>query len=87
MRVDNGRVFRDRKKLERPYQRALSQACKSLGIEHTRTHDFRATYTNELYRRLLSEGHTEAESQIKLAEALGHRRVQIRLHYLRDDFT
>lgn len=83
----DGRVFRDRKKLERPYQRALTQACKSLGIEHTRTHDFRATYANELYRRLLSEGYAEAEAQIRLAEALGHRRVQIRLHYLRDDFA
>jgi integrase len=75
-------VFRDRKGLPRELQRWINRACRKIGIGHSRVHDFRAAYANELYGRLIAAGATDRQTQREVAGALGHGRVDVLKHYL-----
>lgn len=75
-------VFRDCKGLPRELQRWINRACRKLGIGHSRVHDFRAAYANQLYERLIATGATDRQAQREVASALGHGRVDVLRHYL-----
>lgn len=79
----DGHVFRDRKGLPRELQRWINRACRELGIGHSRTHDFRSAYANQLYERLIVAGATDRQARREVANALGHGRVDVLRHYLR----
>ncbi|MCC7362655.1 MAG: tyrosine-type recombinase/integrase [Anaerolineales bacterium] len=76
-------VFRDRKGLPRELQRCINRACRELGIGHSRVHDFRAAYANQLYERLVEAGASDRQARREVAAALGHGRVDVLRHYLR----
>lgn len=78
----DGYVFRDRKGLPRELQRWINRACRELGIGHSRTHDFRSAYANELYERLIAAGANDRQARREVANALGHGRVDVLRHYL-----
>ena len=78
--VDN--VFRDRRGLPRELERWINRACRDLGIEHSRVHEFRAAYANELYERLVAEGATDRQARREVAAALGHGRIDVLRHSL-----
>jgi integrase len=75
-------VFRDRKGLPRELQRWINRACRELGIGHSRVHDFRAAYANQLYERLIAAGASDRQARREVAGALGHGRVDVLKHYL-----
>jgi integrase len=75
-------VFRDRKGLPRELQRWINRACRELGIGHSRVHDFRAAYANQLYERLVAAGASDRQARRDVAGALGHGRVDVLKHYL-----
>jgi len=75
-------IFRDHKGLPRELQRWLKRICRELGIGHTRVHDFRAAYANELYKRLTETGAADQQARREVANALGHGRVDVLRHYL-----
>jgi integrase len=58
-------VFRDRKGLPRELQRWINRACRELGIGHSRVHDFRAAYANQLYERLIAAGASDRQAGVK----------------------
>ena len=75
-------VFRDRHGLPRELQRWINRACRELGIGHSRVHDFRAAYANQLYERLIVAGATDRQARREVAAALGHGRIDVLRHYL-----
>jgi integrase len=75
--------FRDHKGLPRELQRWLRRACRELGIGHSRVHDFRAAYANQLYERLTLAGASDWQARREVAQALGHGRVDVLRHYLK----
>ena len=81
-RRSGGYVFRDRKGLPRELQRWINRTCRELGIGHSRVHDFRAAYANQLYERLIAAGATDRQARREVAGALGHGRVDVLRHYL-----
>ena len=82
-RHPDGHVFRDRNGLPRELQRWINRACRELGIGHSRTHDFRSAYANQLYERLIAAGASDRQARREVASALGHGRVDVLRHYLR----
>jgi integrase len=81
-RRSGDQVFRDHKGLPRELQRWLRRACRELGIGHSRVHDFRAAYANQLYERLTVAGASDQQARREVANALGHGRVDVLRHYL-----
>jgi integrase len=81
-RRDGRYVFRDHKGLPRELQRWLNRACRELGIGHSRVHDFRAAYANQLYERLIAAGASDRQARRDVAAALGHGRIDVLRHYL-----
>jgi integrase len=77
-----GYVFRDHKGLPRELQRWINRACRQLGVGHSRVHDFRAAYANQLYKRLVAAGASDRQARREVAAALGHGRVDVLRHYL-----
>ena len=75
-------VFRDRNGLPRELQRWINRACRELGIGHSRTHDFRSAYANQLYERLIAAGASDRQARREVANALGHGRTDVLRHYL-----
>ena len=75
-------VFRDRNGLPRELQRWINRACRELGIGHSRVHDFRAAYANQLYEQLMAAGATDRQARRDVAAALGHGRTDVLKHYL-----
>lgn len=75
-------VFRDRKGLPRELQCWINRACRELGIGHSRVHDFRATFANQLFERLIVAGASDQQARREVANALGHGRVDVLRHYL-----
>ncbi len=82
-RHPDGHVFRDRNGLPRELQRWINRACRELGIGHSRTHDFRSAYANQLYERLIAAGASDRQARREVANALGHGRVDVLRHYLK----
>jgi integrase len=81
-RHGGGYVFRDHKGLPRELQRWINRACRELGIGHSRVHDFRAAYADQLYERLIAAGASDHQARHEVASALGHSRVDVLRHYL-----
>jgi integrase len=75
-------VFRDRQGLPRELQRWINRACREMGIGHSRVHDFRAAYANQLYDRLIAAGASDRQARRDVAGALGHGRIDVLQHYL-----
>jgi integrase len=75
-------MFRDRMGLPRELQRWINRACRELGIGHSRVHDYRAAYANELYERLNAAGASNQQARRAVAGALGHGRTSVLKHYL-----
>jgi integrase len=76
-------VFRDRNGLPRELQRWINRACRELGIGHSRTHDFRSAYANQLYERLIAARASDKQARREVANALGHGRTDVLRHYLK----
>lgn len=60
------------KALVRAYQRALQVATEALAISHSKTHDLRRTYANEIYLKLQTLGLDERAAARQLSTYLGH---------------
>jgi integrase len=80
---DDGMVFRDRKTLGRAYERELRRACQELDITHSRTHDLRSLWAEEVYDCLRLIGATDRQARVEISTMLGHGRLAVLRHYLR----
>lgn len=63
---------RKTKALIRAYQRALQHATQDLQIDHSKTHDLRRTFANEVLLRLRQMGLAERGAEGLLSKYLGH---------------
>jgi integrase len=63
-------------------QRVVKATAETLGITDRRSHNFRAHYANELYRRLRADGISDRRARRTVAAALGHGRLSVLKHYL-----
>jgi integrase len=60
------------KALIRAHQRALQLVTQELAIDHSKTHDLRRTFANEVLLKLCQMGLTQSEAGRTLSKFLGH---------------
>ena len=73
------RLGRQTRAIEIKYQHlpAVATAATKLQIEHTKTHDLRRTYANEVLLLLRERGMSDEEALEKISELLGHGRSRM----------
>jgi integrase len=64
------------------YQAHVKAVCRSLKDEYAGAHGFRATYAQELRKRLKDRGLTKEEIELIITRELGHERKSMARHYL-----
>jgi integrase len=69
-------------KKDSPYQAHVKAACRSLKDEYAGAHGFRATYAQELRKKLKEKGLTKREIDLIITRELGHERKSMARHYL-----
>ena len=80
-----GHCFDGRGGLDDAYRRKFQWACRKVGAPHTRTHDMRATYADELLRLLIAQGCAPEEARLEISRRMGHNRPDVLRHYVGAD--
>jgi len=61
-----------------------NEGIKSVAGDEYSSHCFRYNYAQELYAKLKAKGYTTAEAKLEVSEAMGHHRLEITNHYLKN---
>ncbi len=83
----DGHIFQGRRSLDDRTREAVRQACKRLGEECYSTHGFRKTFAQTRYVALREQGLDDREARQRVAEDLGHNRVDVTAHYVPREWT
>lgn len=78
----DGHVFRGRGGLANRTERAVSNACKRLGLTDHATHGFRKMFAQARYREYRTQGLTDRQARTEVARLLGHGRIEVTYSYV-----
>ena len=78
----DGHVFRGRGGLANRTERAVSNACKRLGLTGYATHGFRKMFAQARYRAYRHQGLTDRQARVEVARLLGHGRIEVTYSYV-----
>jgi integrase/recombinase XerD len=81
-RSEEGDIFKNKKGLASKTKDAVRHACDRLGVPLHGTHGFRRTFAQRMYLKLRSEGISEQQARLLVANALGHHRIEVTYSYI-----